>query len=96
MSAYQRILRTGQPIVDLEVRGFVPWDPSNERWWLVNHRPVSNGAGEIVGIITAVQDVTNLKRTEKELRDARDRLADAQRISQIGSFTRDPNSDEMW
>ncbi|MCH7779247.1 MAG: DUF1080 domain-containing protein, partial [Acidobacteria bacterium] len=53
---YERILRTGQPVVDLVVYGSSPSDPNVKRVWIVNHHPVKAEDGRILGITTVVKD----------------------------------------
>ena len=65
---YRRILRTGEPVVGLEVRGKLPSDPYNEHVWLVNHHPVRSPEGELQGISTVVIDITELREAEAATR----------------------------
>jgi signal transduction histidine kinase len=55
----QRILDTGEPILGLEVNGFIG-----------TYFPVRSRAGAVVGLGGIVMDVTDRKRMEDELRDA--------------------------
>ena len=93
---YRRVLRTGEPVVGLEVRGKLPSDPVNEHVWLVNHHPVRSPEGELEGISTVVVDITDLKRDEEALAAASDRLAEAQRVSGVGSWEWDILADTVW
>ncbi|MDJ0852925.1 MAG: PAS domain-containing protein [Myxococcota bacterium] len=94
--AYRRILRTGEPVVGLEVRGKLPSDPFNEHVWLMNHHPVRSPEGELQGISTVVVDVTQMKRDEEALAVASDRLAEAQRVAGVGSWEWDILADTVW
>ncbi|MBW2420789.1 MAG: PAS domain-containing protein [Deltaproteobacteria bacterium] len=93
---YKRILRTGESVVGLEVRGILPSDPQAEHVWLVNHHPVKAEDGKILGITTVVEDITRQKRVERELREATELLAEAQRISETGSWAWDLIEDRIW
>jgi len=93
---YERILRTGQPVVDLEVHGSLPSDPNLEHVWLVNHHPVKAEDGSILGIATVVEDITRQKRVEHELREAMELLAEAQRITEMGSWAWDLIEGGIW
>jgi PAS domain S-box-containing protein len=55
----QRILDTGEPLLGLEVEGFIG-----------TYFPVHSRAGAVVGLGGIVMDVTDRKRMEDELRDA--------------------------
>ena len=93
---YERILRTGQPVVNLEVHESSPSDPNLEHVWLVNHHPVKAEDGSILGIATVVEDITRQKRVEQELREAMELLAEAQRITEMGSWAWDLIEGGVW
>ncbi len=67
-----KVFATGEPVLDIENHGITPGDPENERDWLVSYYPVksSDGATRYVGGV--IQDITELKRAEAELRHAKD------------------------
>ena len=94
--ACERVLRSAQPVVDLEVHGSLPSDPHVEHAWIVNHHPVKAEDGRILGITTVVQDITRQKRVERELREATDLLAEAQRITEMGSWAWDLIGGHVW
>lgn len=52
------VLRTGQPVLNLELQGALPSDPEARRSWLANYYPVRGVAGDILGVGTVVVDVT--------------------------------------
>ncbi len=93
---YRRILRTGEPVVGLELRGRLPSDPVNEHVWLVNHHPVRTPEGELRGISTVVLDITDMKREGEALAEASDRLAEAQRVAGVGSWEWNILADSVW
>ena len=69
------VIRTGQPIVDkLE---HVHWADGRETWSLVNKLPLRNDQGEIIGTFGLTKDVTEAKRMERALEQARKDLLDA-------------------
>ena len=61
-----QILRTGEPILDLEIHGTTPSEA--EGFWLCNFHPVKSADGRVQGITCAVHDITALKRAEEEAR----------------------------
>lgn len=72
------IMRTGEPVTDIEVAGQRA-DQAEERWWVTYWHPLRDAAGDIVGINVAAEEVTERKRAvaalqaqERELRSARD------------------------
>ena len=93
---YERILRTGQPVVDLVVYGTSPSDPNVKRVWIVNHHPVKAEDGRILGITTVVKDITRQKTIENELREMTELLAETQRITETGGWSWDLIGDRFW
>jgi two-component system, cell cycle sensor histidine kinase and response regulator CckA len=57
------------------------------RWVEVHHALVRNSAGEITGLRSASLDVTKLRKAQAELEADRRRLAESQRVAQLGSWT---------
>jgi PAS domain S-box-containing protein len=74
---YQQVLESGLPIINRKVHGHSPAQPDVERYWLVNYYPLRGHNGEIVGINSVVQDITERQETEEKLRQQ------AQIINQI-------------
>ena len=64
----QAILRTGEPLMELEEAGM------QGRWVLTTKMPLRDGQGNIVGIFGISRDITTLKQTEQELRRYQDHL----------------------
>ena len=67
----------GQSVRNLEVRARPPGDPEREHVYLMSLDPMRNADGEVTGLVSAVQDVTDLRRAEA--RAAR-RLQDLQLV----------------
>jgi two-component system sensor kinase FixL len=65
---YRRVIATGQPVVDTEVRGAASSRPHSERSWLVSYYPVQDSQGTTLGVNTVVQEVTERRRTEERFR----------------------------
>lgn len=64
----QRVLRTGEPIVEREVVGETPAAPGKQRYWLANYYQVPGGDGAPLGIGAVVQEITERKRAEERQR----------------------------
>jgi PAS domain S-box-containing protein len=62
------VLATGMPALDIDIRGITPDDPLRERDWIANYYPVRSvdGTPRYVGCV--VQDITERKRAEADLR----------------------------
>lgn len=81
MHSLRQVLETGQPIVDTEVSGQTRAMPGVTRHWLVSYYPMSNDAGEIVGINITAQEITDRKRAEQE----RQQLLEAEQAARAES-----------
>ena len=60
-----------------------------------NGRALINRAGDKVGAVVAMHDITERKLIETELRESRSRLAEAQHIAQVGSWEWDIDADRI-
>ncbi|MEN3348503.1 MAG: hypothetical protein V7632_2138 [Bradyrhizobium sp.] len=65
------IMETGQPVTDVEVYGQRPGH-NNERCWITHWHPQLGPNGNVVGVNVAAEEITERKRSERELRAARD------------------------
>ena len=71
---HQRILETGEPMVNIDVHGTTPAEPDVEKDWLASHYPLLSEDGTVLGISVVVQDITDRKRAEQKVRDSEERL----------------------
>ena len=62
----RQILQTGEPVLDLEVRGTTAAHVE-ERDWLASYYPVRSTNGEIIGVHGVVTDITARKQAEAAL-----------------------------
>ena len=65
---HREVLERGEAILNRELRGASPVDPSNERDYLVSYSPVKNDDGTLLGIQALVQDITDRKQLEEQVR----------------------------
>jgi PAS domain S-box-containing protein len=72
------IMKTGEPVVGIEVAG-QRHDQPEERFWITYWHPLRSPSGEIVGVNVAAEEITQRRRaeaalraSEQELRGARD------------------------
>jgi PAS domain S-box-containing protein len=71
---YRRVIETGEPALDFEVHGSTPADPKTERDWLVSYYPITGDDGSVVAVSSVVQDITEIKRAQKDLKKSQDQL----------------------
>ncbi len=69
-AAQRRILETGEPLLNLEFRGQTPAQPGVERIWNASWLSLRDDAGDIIGINVVVEDVTERKKVEEDIRRA--------------------------
>lgn len=70
---YRQVIESGQPILEVEVRGVTPAEPREERSYEVSYYPITVDA-KVVGIGVVVQDITVRKRAEETVRRAQEEL----------------------
>lgn len=80
---YRQVIKTGQPIVGLEVHGVIEAQPEVGRDWLVGHYPVTDPQGFGLGVSTVVEEITERKRIDQLKQD----LIHASRLALLGEFT---------
>ncbi|MEA5514323.1 PAS domain S-box protein [Nodularia sp. UHCC 0506] len=65
---YQQVIESGLPIINHKVHGTTLAQPGIERYWLVNYYPLRGHDGEMLGVNSVIQDITERQRTEEQLR----------------------------
>jgi PAS domain S-box-containing protein len=65
---FNEIFRTGEPILNLEIKNPTPMMPDVMRDWLINMHPLKDEKGAVTGINYVVQEITQRKRAEEETR----------------------------
>ena len=65
------IMESGEPVVGVEVAGQRA-DQLIERFWVTYWHPLRAASGEIVAVNVAAEEITERKRAEQEIRNARD------------------------
>src|SRR5262245_6256551 len=66
---YHQVISSGQPMVEQEIHGATRAEPNLERDFLLSYYPVTRPDGTVFGVSTVVQDVTDRKRFEAQLRN---------------------------
>src|SRR3954452_21179054 len=59
---HSHVVETGEPILDLAVKGRLAADPDDVRSWLVSYYPVRDAADAVIGVGVVITDVTERER----------------------------------
>jgi PAS domain S-box-containing protein len=73
------VLQSGVPIVNIDVSGETPADPGATHDWMVSYYPVRAPTGETLGVGTTIIDITDRKRHQRELAQAKEAAEAANR-----------------
>ncbi|MGK5629271.1 SpoIIE family protein phosphatase [Streptomyces sp. URMC 123] len=73
-AALRQVLRTGEPVTDMQLVGTVPGDPERHRWSVSLYR-LHSGSGRPIGVAGLTTDVTRRRNAEREAASARRNLA---------------------
>lgn len=65
---FRRVLETGETITSAQVEANTPGTPYDKHTYLVTYQPFWGRDGRIAGVSTVIEDATELKRTERQLR----------------------------
>jgi PAS domain S-box-containing protein len=71
---YNRVIQTGEPVLNIEVHGVTAAEPGVERDWLASYFPFRGEDGAVIGVTAAVVEITARKAAERKLLDYADRL----------------------
>ncbi len=66
------------------------------RWFFIRRVPLRNENGEVIRWYAAAHDIEDQKRAERALRRSEAYLAEAQRLSNMGSFARKLGTEEIF
>ena len=64
---YNKVLESGKPVLNTEIEGTTQAEPDAIKFWRVSYYPIISEKGKTFGVGTIVNDISELKRTEKEL-----------------------------
>jgi diguanylate cyclase (GGDEF)-like protein/PAS domain S-box-containing protein len=91
----QLVLELGEVPADQTIEVEFRGPPGTNRTFLVRARAEHNESAEIVRVLGTVQDVTEQRAMQEQLRVERRRLADAQRVARTGTWEWDPRAVHM-
>jgi PAS domain S-box-containing protein len=93
LESWQKSIAAGIPF-ETETRFRRP--DGEYRWFLTRANPLRDKTGRIVKWYGTNIDIENLKRTETRLRQSEANLAEAQRLSQTGSWALSPGTTKIF
>ncbi|MCB0211392.1 MAG: PAS domain-containing protein, partial [Anaerolineae bacterium] len=64
----------GEPVLNAEIHGTSPATPEIERDWLASYLPLKGPDGEVAGINTVIQEITDIKEARQALEASEDRF----------------------
>ena len=67
---YRQVIETGAPVLELEVSGTTPADPSGEKVCIVSYYPIKDDRGSIRGVSTIVHEITDIRNAQQTLLDS--------------------------
>jgi PAS domain S-box-containing protein len=87
-ASLRAVAATRAPLLQLEPA----IEQGRERGWLISVYPLDYGGRELIAVVAL--DVTESRRAEQRLQESRERLAAAQRMAGVGSWSWDVAADE--
>ena len=80
----QKVLATGEPVLNVEVTGETPCQPGIQRHWMESFFPIAGADGSPNAVGAIVVEITERKRAEEALRESEQRLRTAIETSPDG------------
>ncbi|WP_416666188.1 ATP-binding protein [Egbenema bharatensis] len=77
---FEAVITTGEPVLNVEVKGMTPSQPEVERHWLVSYYPLKKSSGEVLGINITTQEITDRKIAEQSLQERANELTQVNAI----------------
>jgi signal transduction histidine kinase len=71
---FQKLLETGDPVLDLEFSGETRASPGVNRHWVASYFAIKANSGKPQGMGAVVTEFTGRKRAEEEVKNSRERL----------------------
>lgn len=88
---FRQVLSTGEPLVNLEIRTPAPAQPDLMRDWLVNLHPLKNERGQVAGVNAVVQEITDRKRAEEEIKKSQELFQAFMDNMPVSAYMKDEN-----
>ena len=79
-----RIVQTGEPVLNHEFEGETSAAVGERRWWNESWYPIHNPQDELIGFGAMIEDITERKRAEAAVKAAQERRRKALSIETVG------------
>lgn len=66
---FRYVIETGKPMLNVDVHGTLPGEPTIERDWLTSYYPLRGADANVIGINVTVQEITERKQAELMLQE---------------------------
>ena len=70
---YRQVIESGQPVLNVELRGTTQADPENIHYWIASLFPTKSASGTVQGVVASVQDVTQTRQAYEMLQESEGR-----------------------
>jgi PAS domain S-box-containing protein len=87
-----RVMETGKS----QIKDEVTTGKEGAKWLRVAKTPVLNKKGATIGVLCSVQDITERKEAEENLRTSKERYALAEKMAKIGSWEYEIDSESVY
>ncbi|MDX2230680.1 MAG: PAS domain-containing protein [Leptolyngbyaceae cyanobacterium bins.349] len=91
----QSVLQTGEPLLNVEIRGETPAQPGVQRIWLEHFLPLKDDRDRVIGLSVVCEEVTEQRQAEEALRHSEERLRLAQQAARAGTWDWDIGSNTV-
>lgn len=82
----EKVLDSGEPVLDLEIQGTTPAEPNVRRSWIASYYPLKAADGRVLGVSAIIQDISERAWAEERARRHLDDLAHVSRLSTMGEM----------
>ena len=93
---FRRVIDFGEPVLNQEVAAATDATPDQIRYWLASYYPLKAASGGVEAISVVVQEISDIKKVEKDLRESETRYSMATASGSVGLWDWDLVTDEIY